>query len=296
MRIVRDIIHKDYLYSLLKIHKVVIYARVSKKEQRSSLTVQLTFLKQLVTDKYCWDFAGAYSDIHSGLNFNRPGFRQMLGDAFQKKFDIILVKSVSRLSRNIVDFIKLIRELREINVKIVSDANCLDTDNTDEEFRLQMTAAFAEEESKDTSDAIKWGLRDKYKKGEVSINCANFLGYDNGPGGGLIINEEQAVIVRRIFQEFLAGRTFYFIAKGLEKDNIKTGSGGFKWYPNKIRQILENEKYIGDAHLNKYITTDIYKRKVEKNDGQVKSYYVENDHPAIISREDFEKAQEKLNN
>jgi len=158
-----------------------------------------------------------------------------------------------------------------------------------------MRAAFVEEESKDTSDAITWALRAKYKKGEVNINCAKFLGYDNGPGGGLIINEKQTAIVRRIFKEFLAGQTFYSIAKSLEKDNLKTGADGSKWYPNKIRQILENEKYVGDAHLNKYITTDMYKRKVEKNIGQVKSIYIENDHPAIISREDFEKVQEKLN-
>ena len=91
-----------------------------------------------------------------------------------------------------------------------------------------------------------------------------------------------------------SGKNFYQIAKGLEKDGVLTGAGNIKWYPNKVKQILQNEKYVGDAHLGKYTTTDVINNTVKKNDGLVKSYYVENGHPAIISREDFERVQKKL--
>lgn len=291
MRIVRTYYMREYFYNLIKTFKVVCYCRISTKKQKFSLEAQAEYLKQIARDNFRWEYIYTYFDIGSGLSLKRIGLSQMIKDAHANKFDIILIKSISRLSRNFLDLNIIIRELRRINVRVIFDKEYIDTDKIDSDFRMQITALFAEEESKGKSDSIKWGLRKKYKQGIVNINCKNFLGYDNDADGKMIINERQAIIVRRIFIEFLNGKTLYSIAKGLEKDKIATGFGRFKWYPNKIKQILKNEKYMGDVHLNKYITTDIVSRKVIKNNGQVKSYYVENNHPAIISQDDFNKVQ-----
>lgn len=291
MRIVKTYNLCESFYNLIKTFKVVCYCRISTKKQKSSLKAQAEYLKQIIQDNFRWKYIDTYFDIGSGLSIKRIGLSQMLKDAHAKKFNIILIKSISRLSRNFLDLNIIIRELRRINVRVIFDKEYIDTNKIDSDLRMQITSLFAEEESKNISDSIKWALRKKYKQGIVNINCKNFLGYDNDTNGNLIINEGQALIVRRIFGEFLNGKTLYSIAKELERDKVPTGSGGLKWYHNKIKQILENEKYIGDVHLNKYITIDILSRKIIKNNGQVKSYYVENNHPAIISQDDFNKVQ-----
>lgn len=138
---------------------------------------------------------------------------------------------------------------------------------------------------------IRWGLRRRQKNGNYTFSAKNLLGYRKSPDGKLEIVEEQAKVVRRIFKEFLDGKNYYQIAKGLEKDGILTGAGNSTWYPNKVKQILQNEKYVGDAHLGKYTTTNIFQNTIEVNDGIVESYYVKNGHPAIVPRKDFEKVQ-----
>lgn len=276
--------------------RVAIYCRVStgNNDQNSSIECQINSLMRIVKEHSMWKLVEIYSDRKSGLNIRkRKNFQRMINDCLNSKIDIILTKSMSRFSRNTVDILNVVRILKEKGVKVMFD---IENFSSDDEVTLefQIRAVMNEEESLQKSRDIRWGLKKCQKEGKYTFNANNLLGYRKTNDGKLEIVEEQAKIVRRIFEEFLSGKNFYQIAKGLEKDGILTGAGNSKWYPNKVKQILQNEKYIGDAHLGKYTTTNVYDNIVKENNGITESYYVKDGHPAIISREDFVKVQEKL--
>ena len=273
--------------------KVAIYCRVSKGtiDQDSSIEYQRESLLRVVKEHPNWSLVDIYADRKSGLNIKkRKDFQRMIKDCLDGKINIILTKSMSRFSRNTVEILNTVRMLKEKGVKVMFDSENF-TFEDESSLKFTIKAIMNEEESVQKSQDIRWGIKQRQRKGEYTFNANNMLGYRKGAGGKLEIIEEQAKIVRRIFAEFIAGKNFYQIAKGLEKDGALTGAGNSKWYPNKIKQILQNEKYAGDAHLGKYTTTNIYNNTVEKNDGLTESYYVKDGHPAIILREDFEKVQ-----
>ena len=157
------------------------------------------------------------------------------------------------------------------------------------EFMRMVLSSVAEEELNSISQNMHWAYQRRFKQGKIRVNTTRFLGYDKDKNGSLIINEEQASIVRRIFNDYLSGLGISRIAKGL--DGIKTISGKVKWAESTVRDIIKNEKYVGDALLQKTITKDFKKKR---NKGEVPMYYVKDSHPAIITREDFEKAQELM--
>ncbi|EJE7236434.1 recombinase family protein [Clostridium sporogenes] len=152
----------------------------------------------------------------------------------------------------------------------------------------------SQDESRNISENSRWGIVRRFQQGKIRVNAKRFLGYDKDENGELIINEEQAEVVRRIYREYLSGKGIWSIAKGLEKDKILTGAGKSKWYDSAIQRILRNEKYTGDALLQKTITTDFLTHKRVKNRGEVQQYYVEDSHPAIISKGTFQKVQDEI--
>ena len=230
-----------------------------------------------------------FDDGVSGLTSkSRVGFNKLINDARNGKIDIILTKSISRFARNTLDTLNTTRELKEKGVKIYFEKEDIWSDNGKCEFMLTLLASIAQEESRSISENVKWGHRKRFADGKVSVPFNNFLGYKKGEDGNLVIDEEQAMIVKRIYREFLSGSSSVAIAKGLTNDGIETPGHKQKWYATTVRSILTNEKYKGDALLQKHYTVDFLTKKQKINNGEVQQYYVENNHPAIIEPDVFE--------
>ncbi|MHB1654111.1 MAG: recombinase family protein [Desulfitobacteriaceae bacterium] len=272
--------------------RVCAYCRVStdQVEQQHSFSAQVEHYTAYIKNNAAWEFAGIYADeALSGKNVaKRPEFLRMVKDAENKKFDLIITKSISRFARNTADCLETVRKLKLMGIGIFFEKESINTLNAESELMLSILSSVAEEELVSISQNMRWSNQRRFKQGKVMINTTRFLGYDKDRDGKLIINEEQATIVRRIFKDYLSGLGISRIAKGLDAKNI---SGNVKWAVSTIRDIIKNEKYIGDALLQKTITADFKKRR---NKGAVPMYYVKDSHPAIINREDFEKAQKLM--
>lgn len=221
----------------------------------------------------------------------RPEFMKMIKACKQGKVDLILTKSMSRFGRNTLETLKILYELFNLGVKVYFAKENLN--NYDKEMRTMMGfyAGFAQEESKNMSDNIKWGIRERMREGKVCLNCTRFLGYDKDESGKLFVVESEAVIVRKIFELYLSGFGVRKIKKYLEENGIKTVTGKDIWSTSTIDRILSNEKYVGDVLMQKTFTEDYLTGKRKKNEGELTMYFIENDHEAIISREVFKAAQ-----
>lgn len=273
--------------------KVCAYARVSTDSlrQEDSFENQKSTYKRTITSNPIYEFVGVYADQGiSGCSENRPGFQKMIEDAREGKIDLIITKSVSRFARNTVTVLKVARELKELGVGIFFEEQNINTLSGDGELMLSVLASFAQEESRSMSENLKWAVRNKFKRGEVVINAKRFMGYDKNESGELIINDEEAKIVKRIFKLYLEGTGTFKIAKLLDQEKIKTVAGG-RWRDNTINEILRNEKYKGDCILQKYRAPDNIMNRTVKNNGEVQSYYITDNHPGIISRDDWTRAQ-----
>ena len=272
--------------------RVCSYCRVStdQAEQRNSFSAQVEHYTAYIKNNPAWNFAGIYADeALSGKNAaKRPEFMRMVKDAENKKFDLIITKSISRFARNTADCLETVRKLKLLGIEIYFEKESIDTLTAESELMLSILSSVAEEELVSISQNMRWAYQRRFKQGKLKINTTRFLGYDKDKNGELIINEEQAAIVRRIFKDYLSGLGISRIAKGLDANNI---SGNTKWAFSTIRDIIKNEKYIGDMLLQKTITKDFKKKR---NKGEVPMYYVKNPPQAIISRKDFKKAQELM--
>jgi DNA invertase Pin-like site-specific DNA recombinase len=283
---------------VLKVNRlrVCAYVRVStnQAEQQESFSTQVQHYTSYINGNPAWQFAGIYSDnALSGKNAaKRPDFMRMVEDAENKKFDLIITKSISRFARNVQDCLETVRKLKSLGIAVHFQKEGINTLTAESELMLSILSSVAEEELASISQNMKWSNQRRFKKGKFSVTTKRFLGYDKNSDGSLVINEDQASIVRRIFKDYLSGLGAYRIAKGLEADGIKNIFGKVKWAESSIRDILKNEKYAGDARLQKTFRTTVYNRK--RNYGEVPMYYVKDSHPAIISREDFEMVQELM--
>ncbi|SCY24808.1 recombinase family protein [Alkaliphilus peptidifermentans] len=276
--------------------KVCAYARVStdSEAQGDSLENQTTYYENLIISNPEYEFVGVFADKGiTGTTENRPGFKRMIKAARDGQIDLIITKSISRLARNTTVMLEVVRELKELGVEVRYEKENINTLSGDGELMLAVLSSFAQEESKNVSDNIKWRVRKKFEAGEVMINTTRFLGYDKSKDGNLIINEEEANIVKRIFNEYLGGKGTFLIGKELNHEKVPTVTGG-QWYDSTILTILKNEKYKGDVLLQKTYTLDHLTKKKVKNTGEVNSYYIENNHPAIISKEMWERVQEEI--
>lgn len=278
--------------------KVAAYARVStaKEEQENSFEAQVSYYTQKIQANPEWVFVEVYSDEGiTGTNTKkRDGFNRMIEDALAGKIDLILTKSVSRFARNTVDSLVTIRQLKEKGVEVFFEKEIIYTLDAKGELLLTIMSSLAQEEARSISENTSWGRRKSFADGKVSLGYSNFLGYDKGPDGELVINEEQAKIVRRIYSEFLAGKTPGGIAKGLTADGIETPGHKKVWQASTVLNILKNEKYYGAAILQKEITVSYLTKEKRPNTGELPMYYIEKDHEPIVSPETFQMVQEEM--
>ena len=208
--------------------------------------------------------------------------------------DLVVTKSISRFARNTLDCLKYIRELKDKNIPVFFEKENINSMDAKGEVMLTIMASLAQQESQSLSQNVRLGIQYRYQQGKVQVCTNRFLGYDKDEEGNLVINPEEAKVVKRIYREFLEGKSYYAIGQGLTADGIKTAAGNDFWLASTLRKILMNEKYIGDALLQKTITTDFLTKKRVKNTGIVPQYYVENSHEAIIPRHLFMLVQEEI--
>ena len=218
----------------------------------------------------------------------------MINDCHDGKIDMVITKSISRFARNTVDCLNYTRALKNKNIGVYFEKENIHTLDAKGEVLMTIMASLAQQESESLSANVRLGLQFRYQQGKVQVNHNWFLGYTKDEDGHLIIDPEQAEVVKRIYCEYLNGQSFIRIKRSLEVDGILNGAGHAKWHESNIKQILTNEKYIGDALLQKTYTVDILEKKREANKGQVPKYYVESNHEGIIPKDIFLKVQEEI--
>jgi len=224
----------------------------------------------------------------------RAGFNKMITDALNGKISLIITKSISRFARNTLDTISYVRKLKDQGVEVFFEKENLWTLDPKSELILTIMASIAQEESRSISQNVTWGKRVGFQQGKVSFAYKSFLGYKK-EDDKIVIDEDQAVIIRMIYRMFLIeGKTATGIAKYLKSQHIKTPRGKANWTKNTVHSILTNEKYKGDALLQKTYTENYLEHKMVKNNGQIPQYYVENNHPAIIDRDIWDQVQIEL--
>lgn len=230
-----------------KKRRVAGYAKVSTdhEDQATSYDAQMRYYTDYISSRLDWEFVKMYSDEGiTGTNTKqRVGFDSMVNDALARKIDLIITKSVSRFARNTVDSLSTVRKLKDAGVEIYFEKENIWTFDAKGELLITIMSSLAQEESRSISENVTWGKRKQYERGKVSIPFKNVLGFERGPNGELVVNEEEAKIVRYIFHEFLLGKNTNSIAKELTEQGIPSPSGKKKWYYGTIRRILQNEKY-----------------------------------------------------
>ena len=266
------------------------------EEQASSYEVQVEHYTQFIEKNPEWELAGIFADDGiSGTNTKkREEFNRMIEACMAGHIDMIITKSISRFARNTLDCLKYIRKLKEKNIPVFFEKENINTMDSKGEVLLTIMASLAQQESQSLSQNIKLGLQYRYQNGEVQVNHNRFLGYTKDEDGHLIIEPTEAEVVKRIYREYLEGSSLLQIGRGLEADGILTAAGKAKWRPETLRKILQNEKYIGDALLQKTYTVDFLNKKRVQNNGIVPQYYVENSHPPIIPRDLYMQVQEEM--
>ena len=279
----------------LKKRRVAGYARVSTDhdDQFTSYAAQIDYYTNYIKSRDDWEFVEVYTDegITGTSVKHREGFKRMVADALAGKIDLIVTKSVSRFARNTVDSLTTIRQLKEKGIEVYFEKENIWTFDGKGELLLTIMSSLAQEESRSISENCTWGQRKRFADGKVTVPFNRFLGYDRGPDGNLVVNPEQAVIVQQIYAMFLQGMSYHGIAKKLTADGIPTPGGKDKWSISTVRSILSNEKYKGDALLQKVYTVDFLSKKKKVNEGEVPQYYVEGNHPAIIEPSVFDSVQ-----
>lgn len=278
-----------------KKRRVAAYARVStdNEEQLTSYEAQVDYYTNYIQGRDDWEFAGVYTDEGiTGTNTKkREGFKSMVADALAGKIDLIITKSVSRFARNTVDSLTTIRSLKEHNVECYFEKENIWTFDGKGELLLTIMSSLAQEESRSISENCTWGQRKRFADGKVTVPFKRFLGYDMGPDHNLVVNPEQAKLVKRIYGMFLQGQSPFQIARTLTEEGIPSPGGKDHWNPSNIKSILTNEKYKGDALLQKSFTVDFLTKKKKANEGEIPQYYVKDNHEAIIDPETFEMVQ-----
>lgn len=278
--------------------RVTAYCRVStdSDEQASSYEAQVEHYTKYIQQNPNWEFVGIFADDGiSGCNTkHREQFNAMIGECMAGNIDMVITKSISRFARNTLDCLKYIRLLKEKNIPVFFEKENINTMDSRGEVLLTIMASLAQQESESLSKNVKLGLQFRYQNGQVQVNHNRFMGYTKDKDGNLIIEPKEAEIVKRIYREYLQGASLKQIGKGLEKDGILTAAGKPKWRSETIKRILQNEKYMGDALLQKTYTVDVLTKKRVKNDGIMPQYYVENNHEAIIPRSLYMQVQEEM--
>jgi len=278
--------------------RVAGYARVSTgdPEQLTSYEAQLDYYTKLIQANPNWQFVEVYADPGlSGTQLkNRKNFNRMIADALAGKIDMIIIKSVSRFARNTVDSIATIRDLKAKGVDVFFETENIHTMDSSSEFIVSIFASVAQKESEDISMNVTWGHRKRFADGKLLMPYKAFLGYEKGPDGQPRIVVEEAKIVRQIYSLFLEGKTYRQIAKQLMDQGVLTPRGNTTWSVSTVQSILQNEKYAGNALLQKRFTVDFLTKTTKANEGEVPMYFVENSHPAIIPQDTYDLVQSEI--
>ena len=278
--------------------RVAGYARVStdSDEQLTSYEAQVEYYTNFIKNNPEWEFVKVYTDegISAVMTKHRDGFNEMIGDALAGKIDLIVTKSVSRFARNTVDSLTTVRKLKEKGVEIFFQKENIYTLDSKGELLITIMSSLAQEESRSLSENVVWGQRKRFADGKVSMPYKHFLGYEKGEDSLPKVVDAEAEIVRLIYRLFIDGKTASGICKYLEELQIPTPSGKFKWSQTTVMSILQNEKYKGDALLQKKFTVDFLTKKQKVNEGEVPQYYVEGSHEAIVDADDWDIVQAEI--
>ena len=274
--------------------RTVCYIRVSSlsDEQTGSYSAQSIHFETMIKTDPELVYAGTYGDEGvTGTSLeHREGFKQMMRDAEDHKFDQIFTKSISRFGRNVLDSLVSLRRLKELGINVRFFKEGISTMDGTGELLLLILSSLSQAESQSISENVKMGIRYRFQEGKHFVNCSRFLGYDK-VNGQLVINPSEAHTVRRIYSLFLNGHSVDMIASTLTKEAIPTATGKTTWYPTNVRYLLSNEKYAGDLRLQKTVVPNFLTHKSKRNTGEADQFYVENAHEPIVPKEVWELAQ-----
>lgn len=245
--------------------RVAAYCRVStdQEEQLLSYENQVTYYTKYIKQCEDYEFAGVYADegISGTSTRKREEFQRMIADCNAGKIDLIITKSISRFARNTKDCLEFCRQLKNNGTGIYFEKENINTLESQGEVLLTILSSLVQEESRTISENSKWGIQRRMEQGFVIVNTNKFTGYDRDKNGNLVINKKQAKVVERIYKEYMEGRTVDYIARRLEKDEVKNWEDRVYWAPSTVQKILCNEKYKGDALLQKTYTVDYLNKK-----------------------------------
>ena len=287
MRVITKLENK--IIELPKQKRVAAYARVSVERGRTlhSYSAQVSYYNELIQKNPEWEFAGVYADLGiSGTGIEkRNDFKRLLQDCEDGKIDIILTKSISRFARNTVDLLNVVRHLKELGVEVRFEKENIYSLTGDGELMLSILASFAQEETISISNNVKWGIRKKFEKG-IPNGSPKVYGYRCVDMKFEVVPEE-AEVIKYIYDNFLQNKAYQKVAEELNQLGYKAYKGG-KFSASSVREILSNIIYTGNLLLQKYYIVDPIIKKEKKNNGELTQYYVENNHEAIISMEQYE--------
>jgi DNA invertase Pin-like site-specific DNA recombinase len=274
--------------------KVAAYARVSMESKRlqHSLSAQVSYYSELIQSNPEWEYAGVYADDGiTGTKTNREEFQRLLADCEAGKIDIILTKSISRFARNTVDLLETVRHLKELGIEVRFEKERINSLSGDGEVMLTLLASFAQEEIISLSNNVKWGIRKRMEQG-IPNGHFRVYGY-RWEGDQLVTVPEEAAIVRRIFQNFLDGKSRLETEREFAAEGITTRDG-CRWVDSNLKVVLTNITYTGNLLLQKEYVEDPLTKKRKKNRGELPQFYVEDTHEAIIDKETFDYVQAEM--
>ena len=278
--------------------RVAAYCRVSteQEEQQNSYNVQIAYYTDLINRKKEWTLAGIFADegISGTQAKKRPEFLKMIRMCKKQKIDLVITKSISRFARNTVDCLEYVRQLKDLGIGVIFEKENIDTLTMTSEFMIALHGSFAQAESESISQNVSWGKQKAFAEGKVTFQYKHLLGYKKGDDGKPEIVPEEAETVRMIYDLFLDGYSMTDIAKRLTLLERKTAHGKTEWHREIIRSILKNEKYAGDALLQKSFIVDCINKKAKKNNGERPMYLVTDHHEPIIDRDTYNRAQQEL--
>jgi site-specific DNA recombinase len=278
--------------------RVCAYCRVStdKTDQLHSMKNQKEFFEEYIRRQSGWELVRIFADegVSGTSAGRRKAFQEMIAQCKEGAIDLVLTKEVSRFARNTVDTLEYTRMLRRMGVGVIFINDNIDTRDNDGEFRLSIMASVAQEESRKTSERVKWGQRRSMERGVVFGNDTTF-GFET-KRGELSVRENEAQIVRRIYDSYLyEGKGTHVIARELTQERIPTPrSLSGVWSASMVLRVLKNEKYVGDLIQKKYVTVDYLTHKKIKNNEIEEKIYLKNHHEAIIGREMWDEVQREI--
>lgn len=296
--IVIPAVKTEYTGTVRRQLRVAAYCRVStdQEEQLTSYEAQKAYYTDKIMSNPEWCMAGIFADegITGTSAKKRPEFLRMIRLCKRGKIDVILTKSISRFARNTVDCLNYIRELKELGIAVIFEKENINTMKADSEIIITMLGGFAQAESESISQNVRWGKRQSFKSGKVAFQYSRIYGYERGEDNRPRVVPEQAEVVKRIFESYLAGMSVANIKKMLEAEGIPAAGGKPQWSEGALQYLLRNEKYCGDALLQKTYIENCISKKMKKNNGELPKYLVKDHHEAIIPRPLFEQVQAEI--